>query len=249
MDNIWNYISHLSLIIIFTLINIVILLCCSRFSNKDLFNGLYNQLFELKLSWTRLKNNKSVVNILSCILLLLQLTSDPFINIIRLFSTKTMDGFQFFQSKLYTVYEYFTLGYFICMYVIWECKESSLISAVIVIWLLYTITLRKLFEFVTLGKDRPFSGYTRTVILTMINIVQLLFGFSFLYRYNQIITDINLKALLFPFYVFTRFGYTEYTVNLCPSQAWLVGFNILSFFIVITAFFTRMSNVEYKKSY
>lgn len=247
MDVFKNILLNSIWIIIFSFVSALILWCNSRRKNKRFKNVLDSHTNTIKKLYIKLTFKKGFENVFFLVIKILYLISDAIQTVIRFFSyINSVGDYKTCKRINYdSVIGYIVFGYLILLCIFWFCCDGNICFVGIVIWRLYSITIRKLWEFVSIGKDRAFSSYHRTAIFTLLNILELLFGFSYLYRYNQVIIDKSLKAFLFPFHIFITMGWSDYIGELCVHQTWLIGFNILSFFIIISAFFSNMANVKY----
>ena len=116
------------------------------------------------------------------------------------------------------------------------------------IWLVLDILFHKLKEIVDIAQPSQEGDVTstrRTVILSLLNIVQLLFAYAFLYRYSGIIEKNALTdGLFFAFKVFTTQGIDETMVIPCVPQRVLLISQLSVLLIVVIVFIGNMFNIQ-----
>lgn len=171
---------------------------------------------------------------------------DPIGNLIRLYLTtssedkrKSNNSVDLFVITLLVVS---VVAYFLSP----EAHEWWLAS--FYVWLVLDILFHKLKEIADIAQPSLKGDVTsklRTVILSLLNIVELLFAYAFLYRYFGVIEkNTFLNGLFFAFKVFTTQGVDETMVIQYESQRVLLISQFSVLLIVLAVFVGNMFSIQ-----
>ncbi len=180
------------------------------------------------------------------------------INIIRLKSYEYRKKYFFkikiFKKKInyYSVVDIYLLLVLIIELIVWNYKPDSIFFSSCFLFIIYSITIIKLNEIITLEKDKPALGYkiyslNRTFILSIINFFELFLSFSYIYKNINIINQLDIDSIFITFNTFLSGGvFQNKNIVICQNQKNYIALQLFSFFIFIFIFITNISNLSYK---
>lgn len=247
--------------IFFIALNIVIsyVLLCYGKRKQNMF---YNQCIILCIDFRTDRKNPRISLIPYFFTSLFELVrnfSDFFYNLIRYKSWYSYKGNPIFiickkKCNFYSIVDILILFYLIVGILIWEYDSSPCLTFFF-IWRILNITSVKISELNSIrqkrtGPNYEFSTFTRLFYLTLINVVEFMFGFSYLYHVNVVpgIDMKNSESLIRVLNIISLIGDKIRLENLCFIQKFFIFWNIFLIFIVISVFISSLGNLDYGKS-
>jgi len=124
-----------------------------------------------------------------------------------------------------------TIQIFVCNYFIWR------ILLIIINKLQHVLNLK--------GKKLPISSYSRMIILTSLNFIDLLFCFSFLYFHFGVFPNNNIDLIINTLKLFVFIELSELFSYPCIIQKILIFSQIFTTIIFLLIFLANIANLNY----
>ena len=127
--------------------------------------------------------------------------------------------------------------------------NPALISSYFV-WRLFVIVISKLqivSEIGMPGRRHTVSSFNRILVLSILNFIELVVGFSYLYFYFGIYPRIDLELVLNVLKIFVTLGIPTVFTYGCPSQKILLMLQIITFIIFFVFFIANITSLKYKE--
>jgi hypothetical protein len=246
------------LIFSFSIINLILYLISRKCKKSNILQDHYTKIYNNN-NKNFLYKNSSILTIIyiHVIYFLLCFSGTLVVNFIRLKSRERFNKIyfkMFFCKKnfnYYSIIDLYVLLIFFIEIIIWNLIPESIFFSSFFLLSIYSITLIKLNEVFTLEPKKSALKYeiyslTRTLLLSIINFIELLLSFSYIYKNLNIISNLDINSIFITFNTFLSGGIFPNNNNICQTQKNYILFEMFALFIFIMIFISNIKNLSYK---